>query len=255
MAGHVYFIGAGPGDIELLTIKARNILEKADVIIYADSLVNPDICKYARAGTEIHGSSSLTLEEVIKLILDAVKKDKTVARLHSGDPAIYGAIAEQMDWLDQKGVEYTVIPGVSSLFASAAALKAELTFPGISQTVIVTRVEGNTPVPSGESLKSLAEHGATMAIFLSISRIDEVAHELLAGGYKPGTPAAVVYRASWQDQQVLRTTLKDLVNIVQSSGIKKQALILVGDFLRADKKERSKLYDGKFGHGYRQKTE
>ena len=182
MPVQVYFVGAGPGDPELLTIKAKKVIERADVIIYADSLVNPQVCAHARRGAEIHPSSSLTLEEITEIITRAVHDGKVVARLHTGDPSIYGAIAEQMAELDQRGVTYEIIPGVSSLFAAAAVLKAELTVPDLSQTVIVTRMEGRTPVPEKENLKSLAAHQASLAIFLSASLVDEVVAELLAGG-------------------------------------------------------------------------
>ena len=244
MAVQVYFIGAGPGEPELLTIRAKKIIERADVIIYADSLINPEVCASARQGAEIYPSASLSLEEITDIIVNAVKQGKVVARLQSGDPSIYGAIQEQMAVLDERGIEYEIIPGVSSLFAAAAALKTELTVPELSQTVVITRMEGKTPVPALENLKSLAQHQSTMAIFLSASLIEEVVAELLAGGYHPDTPAAVVYRATWPDELVLQTTLKKLAERMKASGIKKQALILVGNFLNSkNKNRRSKLYD------------
>ena len=243
MAVQVYFIGAGPGDPELLTIRAKNIIERADVIIYADSLINPEVCSSARKGAEIYPSASLSLEEITEIIVNAVKQGKVVARLQSGDPSIYGAIQEQMAALDEKGIAYEIIPGVSSLFAAAASLKTELTVPELSQTVIITRMEGKTPVPASENLKSLAVHQASMAIFLSASLIEEVVAELLAAGYHPDTPAAVVYRATWPDELMLRATLKNLVERVKASGIRKQALILVGAFLDSKgKRRRSRLY-------------
>jgi precorrin-4/cobalt-precorrin-4 C11-methyltransferase len=247
MAAQVYFIGAGPGDPELLTIRAKNIIEKADVIIYADSLVNPEVCSFAQEKAEIYRSALLTLEEITEIIVNAVKQGKVVARLQSGDPSLYGAIQEQMAALDEKGIAYEIIPGVSSFLAAAAVLKTELTVPELSQTVIITRQEGKTPVPAAENLKSLAQHQASMAIFLSASMIEKVVAELLAGGYHPETPAAVVYRATWQDELVLRTTLNNLVEQVKASGIRKQALILVGAFLDSKKKHRrSKLYNRGF---------
>ena len=247
MAVQVYFIGAGPGDPELLTIRAKNIIKRADVIIYADSLINPDVCSFAQDRAEIYKSASLTLEEITAIILNAVKQGKVVARLQSGDPSLYGAIQEQMAALDEKGIAYEIIPGVSSLLAAAAALKTELTVPELSQTVIITRLEGRTPVPALENLRSLAQHQASMAIFLSASVIEKVVAELLAGGYHPDTPAAVVYRATWQDELVLRTTLSNLVERVKASGITKQALILVGAFLGSKgKRRRSKLYSRGF---------
>ncbi|MCH9016201.1 MAG: precorrin-4 C(11)-methyltransferase [Chloroflexi bacterium] len=252
MAIQVYFIGAGPGDPELLTIKAKNIIERADVIIYADSLINPEVCSFAREGAEIHRSASLTLEEMTGIIASAIKQGKVVARLQSGDPSIYGAIQEQMAALDEKGIDYEIIPGVSSLFAAAASLKTELTVPELSQTVIITRMGGRTPVPALENLKSLAAHQSSMAIFLSASLIQEVVAELLAGGYHPDTPAAIVYRASWEDEIVVRTTLNDLAAQMKTSGIRKQALILVGAFLNSkDSDLRSRLYDKDFKHEYR----
>jgi precorrin-4/cobalt-precorrin-4 C11-methyltransferase len=252
MAGKVYFIGAGPGDPELLTIRAKNIIERADVIIYADSLINSDVCSSTREGTEIYPSVSLSLEKITSIILDAVKQGKVVARLQSGDPSIYGAVHEQMAVLDEKGIEYEIIPGVSSLFAAVAALKTELTIPELSQTVIITRMEGRTPVPALESLKRLAQHQSTMAIFLSISLISEVVSALLEGGYSADTPVAVVYRASWKDEVILRASLTSLVERVQTSGIRRQALILVGGFLNSrEKPVRSKLYDRDFKHEYR----
>ena len=252
MAIQVYFIGAGPGDPELLTIRAKNIIERADVIIYADSLINPEVCSFAREGAEIYRSASLTLEEMTGIILSAVKQGKVVARLQSGDPSIYGAIQEQMAALDEKEITYGIIPGVSSLFAAAASLKTELTVPELSQTVIITRMVGRTPVPALENLKSLAVHQSSMAIFLSASLIQEVVAELLAGGYHPATPAAIVYRASWEDEIVVRTTLNDLAEQMKTSGIRKQALILVGAFLNSkDNNLRSRLYDKDFKHEYR----
>lgn len=248
----VYFIGAGPGDIELLTIKAKKIIEQADVIIYADSLISPEVCQFARHDAHIYKSASLTLEETTDIILNAVEQGQTVARLQSGDSSIYGAIGEQMAALDEKGIQYDIIPGVGSLFAAAASLKAELTVPEISQTVIITRREGRTPVPAAENLKSLAEHGATIALFLSVSLAKEAVAELIQGGYAPDTPAALVYKASWKDEMVIRTTLCKLPEHITKSGIKKQGLILVGKFLSRQNQElRSKLYDGTFSHEYR----
>ena len=252
MATQVYFIGAGPGDPELLTFKGKRIIEQADVIIYADSLIDPRVCSLARSDAEIYKSASLSLEEITGIILSAVKEGKLVARLQSGDPTIYGAIGEQMAALKEHGIDYQVIPGVSSLFAAAASLKAELTVPDVSQTVIITRVEGRTPVPEGESLRSLAAHQATLAIFLSAGMIERVVQELLEGGYPSETPVAVVYRASWEDETVIRAALKDIGGELRGRGIKRQALILVGGVLGLEGKGcRSRLYDKGFSHGYR----
>ncbi|MBI2860996.1 MAG: precorrin-4 C(11)-methyltransferase [Chloroflexi bacterium] len=244
----VYFLGAGPGDPELITVKALRIIEKADVIIYADSLVNPEVCATARAGVEIYGSASLTLEEIVDIMVSSVQQGKTVARLHSGDPAIYGAIQEQMVALDKQGIDYEVIPGVSSLFAAAAMLRTELTLPDISQTVIITRMEGRTPVPGTQKLRELAAHRAALAIFLSTSLLEAVSAELLAAGYSPEDPVALVHRASWQDGQAFKLPLKDLASRAREMGINKQALVLAGDFLKGGR-GRSKLYDGDFKRG------
>lgn len=246
----VYFIGAGPGDVELLTLKAKKIIEQADVIIYADSLISPDILSFAKPDAEVHKSASMNLEQTTAVIVEAAAQGKTVARLQSGDPSIYGAIGEQMAALDEKGIGYEVIPGVSSLFAAAAALKIELTVPEVTQTVIITRMEGKTPVPETEKLRNLAAHHSSIAIFLSVSMVNEVVAELLQGGYAPETPAAAVYRASWKDQKVIRTTLRKLAEQVEQSGIKQQALILVGQCLQRGETY-SKLYDKGFRHGYR----
>jgi len=248
----VYFIGAGPGDVDLLTIKARRIIEKADVVIYADSLVNPDVCSFAGKDARIYKSAGLTLQETTGIIADAVKGGKTVARLQSGDPSIYGAIGEQMALLDEMGIEYEVVPGVSSLFAAAALLKIELTVPELSQTVIITRMEGRTPVPAAENLRSLASHGATIALFLSASLAKEAVAALIEGGYKSNTPAAIVYRAGWPDSKVIRTTIKYLEEQLSSNRIDKQALILIGKALdKGQINSRSKLYDADFKHEYR----
>ncbi len=251
MATQVYFVGAGPGDIELLTVKAVQIIQRSDVIIYADSLINPEIRALAKEGAEIHPSASLSLEAITEIISGAVSQLKTVCRLQSGDPGIYGAIHEQMMALDERGIAYEIVPGVSSLFAASASLKAELTVPEVTQTVIITRMEGKTPVPAAERLRDRARHRFTLAIFLSVANIREVVAELLEGGYPPDTPAAVVYRASWKDEIVLRATLDSLAERVKKSGISQQALILVGDFLKSKKDARSKLYDKNFKHEYR----
>ena len=231
MRGKVYFIGAGPGGLELLTLKAKKIIERADVIIYADSLIDGRICSFAKKDAEIYGSSNLSLEEIVGIMEKAVKEGKLVVRLQSGDPFIYGALWEQMKALEERGIDYEIIPGVSSLSAACATLKVELTVPGVSQTVILTRKEGRAPVPEKEDLKSLAAHRASMAIFLSVSRVEEIAGELMAGGYPPETPVAVVYRASWEDEKVILGTLEDIAPKVRECGIKRQALILVGEAL------------------------
>ena len=251
----VYFIGAGPGDPELLTLKAARIIKAADVIIYADSLVNPRITEMAREGAEIYTSADRDLAQITRIILVAVGRGHTVARLQSGDPALYGAVREQLAALREHGVTCAVIPGVSSLFAAAAQLGVELTAPGLTQTVIVTRRAGRTPVPERERLAALAAHGATMAIFLSVPQIAEVCADLLGAGYAPETPVRVVYRASWPDARIVSGCLSDIAAKVEAAGIRRQALILVGDALAADGGDVSKLYDAHFSHGYREAAE
>ncbi len=255
MAGIVYFIGAGPGDPELLTLKGRRLIGEADVVIYADSLVDPRVCDFAKPGATIHGSASLHLDEIVALMAEAVAEGKTVARVHTGDPSIYGAIAEQIGALEEWGIAYEVVPGVSSLFAAAAVLGIELTLPEVSQTVIITRREGRTPVPKGQSLPELAAHGATMALFLSAGMLDQAVREIIEGGYAPDTPAAVVFRASWPDQQMVRGTLADIAQ--RAAGIRQQAIVLVGRALTPDRglARPSRLYHRAFGHGRRPASE
>lgn len=246
----ITFIGAGPGDPELITIKGRRLIDEADVIVYAGSLVNPAVLEGHKEGATIYNSALMDLDEVIKVMSEAEKQGKKVVRVHTGDPAIYGAHREQMDALDKLGIAYQVIPGVSSAFATAAALNAEYTLPGKSQTVIFTRMEGRTPMPEGEKLTDLAKHHATMVIFLSIGFLDEMTKQLEAGGYSPDTPAAVVYKASWPDQKIVRGTLADIAKKVSDAGIKKTALTVVGDFL-GDEHDLSKLYDKSFTTEFR----
>ena len=230
----VYIVGAGAGDPELITVKGQKLLQKADVIIYAGSLVNPALLGFAKEGAEIHDSASMTLPEVIETIEKAVAKDLMVVRLHTGDPSIYGAIQEQMDALKKKDIDFEVVPGVSSFLATAAALKQEYTLPGISQTVIITRNEGRTPVPEREKLRSLAAHQATMCIFLSITMLADVVKELIEGGYAPDTPIAIVQRASWPEQKIVRATLETIVAEIADKGIDRTAMIVVSRCLGAD---------------------
>lgn len=246
----VYFIGAGPGDPELLTIKAKRIIQSAQVIIYAGSLVNKRILKYACASALIYDSSKMTLEQVLKIMRKAKAAKKTVARVHTGDPSLYGAIQEQILWCENEKVSYEIIPGVSSFCAAAAALNQELTLPSISQTVIITRLSGRTKVPEKEELKALARLRATLVIFLSIQNIDEVVTELLCG-YDNDTPVAVVSKASWPDEKIVRSTLKDIAKKVKKADITRQALIFVGEVLKRDGFEKSRLYDKNFAHSHR----
>lgn len=247
---NIFFLGAGPGDPDLMTIKARKILEQADLIIYAGSLVNPELLKFAKPGADIKNSATMELDEMVAAMASFAKAGKVVARLHTGEPSLYGAIAEQMEELDKAGLEYEVVPGVSSAFAAAAALKCELTLPEVNQTVIFTRLEGRTGVPKKESLGSLASHGTTMVIFLSIGNIDKVVEELLTG-FPSETPAAVVYKASWPEEKVVRGTLADIADKVKAEGISKTALIFVGEAVGRHMKAYSKLYDKDFKHEYR----
>lgn len=246
----VYFIGAGPGDPELITVKGRRIIEESDIIIYAGSLINPLVFSSAKQNAEIYDSASLHLEQISAVFKRAKEENKTVARLHAGDLSIYGAIQEQIKQLHDLGIDYEIVPGVGSLAASAAALKTELTAPEISQTVIMSRLRGRTDVPEKEKLSVLAEHRATLCLFLSVHLIDEVVAEILPA-YGPDTPAAVVERASWPEERVIRGDLVDLPMLVKQAGIKKTALIIVGDVLSGNGSD-SKLYDAKFTHGYRQ---
>ncbi len=259
--GKVYFIGGGPGDPELLTLKAKRIIESADVVIYADSLVPPSVVGFAGAGAEVYGSKSLTLAEITDVMLRAVRQGKTVARVQSGDPAIYGAILEQMRVLEEAGLDYEIIPGVSSAFAAAALLKAELTVPELTQTVIMTRAEGRIKMPSGEQLRDLAAHGCTLVIFLSITRLPRIVRELRAAGYPKDSPVAVVYRVGWPDEKVIRGTLADVAAKVREAGITLQALILVGKALDSSLRQpgssrraeatTSHLYSEDYTHRYR----
>ena len=250
----VHFIGAGPGDPELITIRGARLMREADVVVYAGSLVDRELVKTYAPDAEVWDSSGMALDEAILVMAEAVAADKRVVRLHTGDPSIYGAIQEQMAALDDIGIDYEVVPGVTSAFAAAALLKQELTLPEVSQTVIFTRVEGKTPVPERESLSDLARTGATLVIYLSVAMIDRVVAELLAGAYTPATPAAVVCRASWPDEQVVEGTLADIAAKSLDAGIDRQALIIVGDVLKARKeglKAKSLLYDKGFSHEFR----
>ena len=247
---NIFFLGAGPGDPDLMTVKARKVLEQADLVIYAGSLVNPELLKFAKPGAEIKNSATMELDEMVAAMAGFAKAGKVVARLHTGEPSLYGAIAEQMEELDKAGLDYEVVPGVSSAFAAAAALKCELTLPEVNQTVIFTRLEGRTGVPKKESLASLASHQTTIVIFLSIGNIDKVVEELLTG-FPNTTPAAVVYKASWPEEKVVRGTLADIADKVKAEGISKTALIFVGEAIGRQMKAYSKLYNKDFKHEYR----
>ena len=247
----IYFVGAGSGAPDLITVRGAKLLSEADVIVYAGSLVNPALLDYAKADCAIYDSAKMTLEEVIAVMAPAAREGKTVVRLHTGDPCVYGAHREQMDALDELGLAYEICPGVSSFCGAAAALKAEYTLPNVSQTVILTRMEGRTPVPEREQIERLAAHGATMVIFLSAGQLEKLSARLIEGGYAPETPAAIVYKATWPDEKVVRTTVGELAAAGAREGITKTALITVGGFL-GDRYDRSKLYDPAFTTGFRE---
>lgn len=250
----IHFVGAGPGAADLITLRGKALLENADVIIYAGSLVNPELLAGARPDCVILNSAKMTLDEVIDAIRTVAAQGKAVVRLHTGDPSLYGAIREQMDRLSELGIPYEVCPGVSSFCAAAASLKAEYTLPGVSQTVILTRAAGKTPVPERESIRSLAAHGATMVLFLSAGLLETVSAELIAGGYAPDTPAAIVYKASWRQERIARCTVETLAQSASGNGIKKTALVCVGGFL-GESYELSRLYAADFSTGFREARE
>ncbi len=246
----VDFVGAGCGAPDLITVRGMKLLEQADVIIYAGSLVNPELLDYAKAGCEIHDSAKMTLDEVIAVMETAERAGKRIVRLHTGDPSIFGAIREQMDRLDALSIPYAVCPGVSSFCGAAAALRAELTLPEVSQTVILTRMAGRTPVPEKERISALASHRATMVMFLSTGMLKPLSAQLIEGGYSPETPAAIVYKATWADEQVHRCTVGTLAETADAHGISKTALIVVGDVL-GENIALSKLYDPAFETEFR----
>lgn len=250
----IYIVGAGSGAADLITVRGARLLGQADVIVYAGSLVNPQLLGYAKSGCQIHNSAKMTLEEVIDVLSAAHFQGLNAVRLHTGDPSIYGAIREQMDALNRRGIPLEVVPGVSSFCGAAASLQAEYTLPGVSQTVIIARAAGRTPVPEGQDIRSLASHGATMAVFLSAGLLEGLTEDLLAGGYRPDSPAAIVYKATWPDEKICRRTVAELAQTARENGIDKTALILVGDFL-GKRYDRSKLYDPAFTTGFRQGTE
>lgn len=247
----VHFVGAGPGAADLITLRGERLLKQADIIIYAGSLVNPALLEGRKPGCQVYDSAGMTLEEVIGVMEQAQAAGQDLVRLHTGDPSLYGAIREQMNALDERGIPYDDTPGVSSFSGAAAALCAEYTLPGISQSVIITRMAGRTPVPEGEGLRAMASHGCTMVLFLSTGLLEQVEQELQAGGYPPDTPAAIVYKATWPEEKVLRCTVSTLASTARDNHITKTALITIGNFLGKEY-ERSKLYDPGFSHGCRE---
>lgn len=246
----VKLVGAGPGAKDLITVRGMRMLQTADVIIYAGSLVNEELLEYAKEDCQIYNSAVMTLDEIMAVIMRAEQQGLTTVRLHTGDSSIYGAVREQMEEMDKRGIAYEICPGVSSFLAAAAALKCEYTVPEVAQTVILTRMAGRTPMPENEKLHTLAQVGASMAIFLSMAQLDSLYAELLKGAYTPDTPCAIVYKVSWAEEKCLRGTLKELCRMAEDNGITKTALVLVGDFL-GKTCHYSKLYDAAFETEYR----
>lgn len=251
----VYFVGAGTGAPDLITVRGMRLLEQADMIIYAGSLVNPELLKYAKEGCEIHNSAKLTLEEVIALMKRAEGEKKLVVRLHTGDASIYGAVREQMDELDRLKIAYESCPGVSACFGAAASLNLEYTLPGISQSLIITRMEGKTAVPEKESIESFAAHQASMAIYLSTGMLEELSKRLMAGGYRNTTPAAIVYKATWPEEEAYVCTVETLHETAVAHGITKTALVLVGEALTHQNYQKSRLYAPNFSTEFRMAKE
>ena len=251
----VYFVGAGTGAVDLITVRGMCLLEQADVIIYAGSLVNPELLQYANKDCEIHDSAKLTLEEILNVMQKAEEKGKITVRLHTGEPSIYGAVREQMDELDRLGISYESCPGVSACFGAAASLNLEYTLPGISQSLIITRMEGRTQVPEKESIESFAAHQASMAIYLSTGMLKELSERLVAGGYRKETPAALVYKATWPEEEAYICTIETLYDTAKEHGITKTALVLVGDVITHQNYKKSRLYAADFSTDFRQAKE
>ena len=247
----VYFVGAGPGAADLITVRGAKLIAEADVVIYAGSLVNPDLLGYAREGAEIHNSAYMTLGEVLDVMKSAAAEGRTVVRLHTGDPSLYGAVREQVDALDELDITYESCPGVSAAFGAAAAMDLEYTLPGLSQSLIITRMAGRTAVPEKESIESWAAHGSTMAIYLSTGMLEELSRRLIAGGYREDTPAAIIYKATWPDEKFWFCTVSELARTAAENGVTKTALILVGDAIGRSGYEKSKLYDETFSTEFR----
>lgn len=246
----VHFVGAGPGDKELITLKGYNLLKNADVVIYAGSLVNPELLDYCKEGCEIHNSAHMDLQEIIDVMKNGIQNNKCVVRLQTGDFSIYGSIREQVEDLNKLGIDYDCTPGVSSFLGAASSLGVEYTVPEISQSVIITRMEGRTPVPKKESIESFAAHQTSMVIFLSVQEIEKVVDKLIEGGYPENTPVSVIYKATWTDEKVVKGVLSDIAAKVRENNINKTALIMVGRFL-GEEYNNSKLYDKDFKHEYR----
>ena len=247
----VHFVGAGPGAPDLITVRGKELLEKADIIIYAGSLVNPALLNYAKDNVKIYNSAEMTLEEVTDIYIEAAKDKKDVVRLHTGEPSIYGAVKEQMDFLDKEGIPYDSCPGVSACFGAAASLNLEYTLPDVSQSLIITRLQGRTMVPEAESMESLASHKASMAIYLSAGMLKELSEKLMAGGYEEDTPAAIVYKATWPEEKKIITTVGKLAEEGEKEGIRNTAVVLVGNAISTTDYEKSRLYAADFTTGFR----
>ena len=250
----IHFVGAGSGAPDLITIRGKNLLEKADVIIYAGSLVNPQLLEYAKEDCQIYNSALMTLEEVLEVMFKAEEEGKMTVRLHTGDPCLYGAIREQMDVLDEKGIEYDSTPGVSSFCGAASALDLEYTLPDVSQSVIITRMAGRTPVPTKESIESFAAHQATMVVFLSTTMLEELSERLIAGGYSADTPAAIVYKATGEEEKKFICTVGTLAQTARENDIRKTALMIIGDVVTHTHYNRSELYNPAFTTEFREAT-
>lgn len=251
----IHFVGAGSGAADLITLRGKKFLEEADVVIYAGSLVNPQLLEYTKQSCNIYNSAKMTLEEVLEVMTAAEEEGKTTVRLHTGDPCLYGAIREQMDVLDERGIAYDYCPGVSSFCGAASALNLEYTLPNVSQSVIITRMAGRTPVPEKESIESFAAHHATMVVFLSTGLLEELSKRLMEGGYEPDTPAAIVYKATWEDEKSFVCTVATLAQTAKENGITKTALMIIGDAVAHHSYERSKLYDPGFTTEFRKGTD
>lgn len=247
----IYFVGAGCGAADLITVRGMNLLQQADVIIYAGSLINPQLLEYAKEDCELYNSATMTLDEVMDIMVDCGTKNLNVVRLHTGEPSIYGAVQEQMHILDEKGLSYECCPGVSAAFGAAASLNLEYTLPEVSQSLIITRMEGRTPVPEGESIESFAAHGASMAIYLSSGMMEELSKRLIAGGLKKDTPAAIVYKATWPEEEKYICTVGSLAETADEHNIKNLAVVLVGDVISKSGYALSKLYSPDFETGFR----
>ncbi len=251
----VYFVGSGPGDPSLITLKAKELLERADVIVYSGSLLNPKILEDKKRDAVLHDAALIDREKIYEILRDSTKKAKLDIRFHDGDPSLFSAIREQIDKLEQDGIQCKVVPGITAILGAAAVMNLELTLPGNTQTLIITRAESRTPVPPREGISELAKHGATMALYLSVHLIAEVVQEIMnSGAYTQETPAAIVYRATWEDEKIIRGTLGDIVKKTHDAKIIKTAVIIVGDVIAPKKYEFSKVYDAGFTHGYRRAT-